>query len=136
MFSILFLPSSPVLICIILFGLTKGLEIKKVSEEKIIATESGYSYNSKSYNFKRKNIFVKVESHGFEGYCTHTEILQMILLLYNTNPDEIDLDNSNIKNIPFKSIQKFKKYIGTADEIELNLSNYFGGVFENKIKAN
>lgn len=130
---IFLLPFSPIFVCIILFGLTKGLEFKKVSEDKIIAIESGYSCNSKSYNFSRKYTLVEVKSDGITEYGNNTEILQKILL-YNNNLDDIDLDNSNIKNIPFKFVHNFTKYRGTIPEIKLNLSKYFSGVFENKIK--
>lgn len=127
------LPISPLFVCIILFGLTKGLEFKKVSEDKIIATESGYSCYSKRYNFSKYTL-VKVESNERSAAvcCNKIESLQNISL-YNNNLDEIDLDNSNIKNIPFKFVHKFTGNIGTTPEIQLNLSKFFSGVFENKI---
>ena len=134
--SIFLFPISPILICIILFGLTKGLEFRKDSDDKIIATESGYSCNSKSYNFIGKYTSVQVKPSGYEEYgtfCRQRNSLHTISL-YNTNPDEIDLDTSNVKNVPFKPIHNFQKYIGEEQDIYLNLKNFFSGVFQNQIK--
>lgn len=125
--------SFPIFLFVLLFCLTKRIEFKKISEGKITITEHGYICCSKSYNFISEYIFMEVLECGKETGCNQTKELQMIIL-FNTNPNEIDLDYSTIKNIPFKFLYHFKDYLGNNKEIESNLTRFGKGKFENKIK--
>ena len=57
----------------------------------------------------------------------------MKIIIYDINLNEIDLDNSNIKNKPFKLITEFKGCSGNSTNIKKELNEFFGTKFENKI---
>jgi hypothetical protein len=115
-----------------LLRLEKKLEIKKNENNEIIVIITTYGNCTKIFNFPIENTAFEVISDGFHGDLEQGQPLVRIIF-YNTSLKEIDLDNSNIRNAPFKSIITFKAYIGNKKEIESKLSKYINNIFDNKI---
>ena len=132
MFMIFIPPLFPILI-ISLFFLEKKIEItknEKLGEIEVI--KKNYCNCTKRINFSIENCAFEVRRGGTQEYCGQEH--EMInIIIYNTSPKEIDLDNSDFKNVPFKSIHKFKDYLGKQQEINLKLSKYINKTFYNKI---
>ena len=107
--------------------------IKDKSNNRLTVTEKYYLCCKKRHNLSLEYTDFKVFGYGSESgpFCNH-ELSTIIAL--NINPNVVDLDNSNIKNIPFKFLYKFYNLIGEQRQLELNLINFIGSKFENKIK--
>jgi hypothetical protein len=94
-----------------LLRLEKKLEIKKNENNEIIVIITTYGNCTKTFNFPIENTAFEVRSDGIqEGLGQEQQKVKIIF--YNTSLNEIDLDNSNIRNAPFQSIITFEGYIG------------------------
>ena len=107
--------------------------IKDKSKNRLTIVEKYYFCCKKRHNLSLEYTDFKVLGYGSESgpFCNH-ELSTIIAI--NINPNVADLDNSNIKNIPFKFLYKFYNLIGERRQLELNLINFIGSKFENKIK--
>ena len=112
---------------------SKIILIKNKSNNTLTIVEKYYLCCKKRYNLILEYTDFKVIHYGSEsGPCCNHELFTIFAL--NINPNEADLDNSNIKNIPFKFLYKFNNLIGEQRQLELDLRNFSGIKFENKIK--
>jgi hypothetical protein len=108
------------------------LEITKNENNEIIVIITTYGNCKKRYNFPIENTAFEVK-HVNTEYVANKEKQIVKIFFYNTSLKEIDLDNSNIRNAPIKSIVIFEGYIGNEKEIESQLSKYINNIFDNKI---
>ena len=56
------------------------------------------------------------------------------IFLLNVDPKVKDIDNNNIKKIPYKFITKFENYIGEEKDLETIISSFLGNKFQNNIE--
>ena len=107
--------------------------IKDKSKEIIIVLEKNGLCCKKRYNLSLEYTDFKVIKDGFDALCCSKKMKSKILFM-NVNPNMADLDNSNIKNTPFKFIYRFKNLIDKHNQLELDLENLIEYKFENKIE--
>jgi len=112
---------------------TKIELIKDKSNNRLTIEEKYYFCCKKSHNLTLEYTDFKVLEYGSESMPCCYHALSTILVL-NINPNVTDLDNSNIRNTPFKFLYRFPNLIGEQRDLELNLMNFIGTKFENKIK--
>jgi hypothetical protein len=121
------------IILILCFCKSKIQLIKDKSNNRLTILEKNYLCCKKRYNLSLEYTDFKVSGFGSEsGPCCYHELSTIIAL--NINPNIVDLDNSNIKDIPFKFLYKFSNLIGESRQLELKLIDFIGNKFENKIK--
>jgi len=124
---ILFVPLILNLYCC--FKLKMELIKDKFEKRITVIDKYGLCFN-KRYNFSLEYtdfIFIKKILHG-------GNFLKSAILIMNIDPNLTDLDNSNIRNRPFKFIYKFTNLMFDENEqLEKNLENIFEHKFKNKI---
>lgn len=110
------------LIDILVFLIDKYLNPKQIKLKKIQNNLKIEYLNSKSHNLMSKKLINKISNIHFElfkkdGYLN-------LFLMYDYN-DNIDLNSSNIKNIPLKLFESFFPINDEYDEeIEIKLNNF------------
>jgi hypothetical protein len=120
------------IILILFFCKSKIQLIKDKSNNRLTIVEKNFLCCKKSYNLSLEYTDLKVSGYGSESgpFCYHE---LSTIIAYNLNPNIVDLDKSNIKNVPFKFIYIFSNLIGERRQLELKLINFIGCKFENKI---
>jgi len=104
--------------------------IKDKFKERITVIDKYFLCFNKRYNFSLEYtdfIFIKQTIH-----CGN--FLKSAILIMNIDPNLGDLDDSNIRNRPFKFIYKFTNLMFDENsQLEKNLENIFEHKFKNKI---
>ena len=84
-------------------------------------------FGSKEYSFMLENAYIFCEK-------TSEKVTKIVILNTLKNPRDIDLDKSNIKNIPLNLIYESHGLKGNYDEIKIKIDNFFGQqYYENNI---
>ena len=89
------------IILILFFCKSKIQLIKDKSNNRLTIVEKNFLCCKKSYNLSLEYTDLKVSGYGSESgpFCYHE---LSTIIAYNLNPNIVDLDKSNIKNVPFK----------------------------------
>ena len=95
----------------------------------VIANYFGCSKKT-TISLQNKSLFIKKIGEEKSG-SQYKDIIMIII--YNTNLNEIDLDNSNIQSIPFKLMYKFSQCSGIYKDIHENIKQIISSEFENDI---
>ena len=121
-------------IILILFCCKFKILLKKdKSKNRLTFVERNYFCCKKTHNLSLEyTVFSTLECGAEEGtFCKHD--LSTIVAI-NSDPNMTDLDNSNIRNTPFKFIYRFYYLIGNKNKLLSKLTNFRGDKFKNKIK--
>jgi hypothetical protein len=129
---IIFIPPSFPFLIIPLLLLENKIEItKSENNDEIIIISKKFGCCEKRYHFPINNTAFEVRADGYVMYCDKpTKTVKIII--YNKGLKEIDLDNSNIRNVPLKTIVIFRGYVD-CPELESKLSDFINEAFKNKI---
>ena len=95
----------------------------------VIANYFGCSKKT-TISLQNKSLFIKKIGEEKSG-SQYKDIIMIII--YNTNLNEIDLDNTNIQSIPFKLMYKFSQCSGIYKDIHENIKQIISSEFENDI---
>ena len=114
------------------FLLEKKIKISKNENTgELIVMKISYGSCTKRINFAIEDTAIQIRKSFLEEGGQERDVVT--IYLYNTSLKEIDLDTSNVKNVPFQSIYIFKNYLGKFEGINSNLSKFKIKTFENKI---
>ena len=87
----------------------------------------------KRYNFPLDSSVLKAKFKNYENYlCCNSNYCNIFVL--NVDPKVKDIDNNNIKNIPYKFFTKFEDYIGKENDLNTTFSSFIENKFENNIE--
>ena len=133
LYRLVIVPIVLIPIFISLYKITRKLEfIKSKDNKNLLIYEKNYLCCWKKYQFSLEYTDIKCINYGSESGCGCNHQLSTIIIYY-INPNEFDLDKSNIKNNPLKYIYKFTSCVGEYNELQLNLNIFKRYEFENKI---
>ena len=118
-------------IFMVLFCCKRKLELIK-DKDSLIILDKNYLCCWKKHKLSMKYTDIICKESGSETGCCMNHQLSS-LIIYEINPNEIDLDKSNIKNKPIQFLYKFKDYIGDYNGLQLKLNNFKGFEFKNQI---
>ena len=91
------------------------------------------SLQKKRHNFLLDTSVLKAKNKNYENYIFCSSDYCNIFVL-NVDPKAKDIDNNNIKKVPFKFITKFEDYIGNEKDLNIIFSSFLENKFENNIK--
>jgi hypothetical protein len=118
------------LIIFMLFNCKSKIElIKDKSNNRITVMEKNCICCKKILNLPLKYTVLTAKNYGIE--CTEEA---SIIFALNIDPNVIDLDNSKIRNTPFKFIYQLNKVNVKIDQLELQLKNLSEAEFKNNFK--
>ena len=127
-------PILAVPIILILFCCKFKILLKKdKSKNRLTIVERNYFCCKKTHNLSLDyTVFSTLGCGAEEGPCCQHDLSTIVAI--NSDPNMTDLDNSNIRNTPFKFIYRFYYLIGTRNKLYSKLTNFRGDKFKNKIK--
>ena len=118
------------LIIFMLFNCKSKIElIKDKSNNRITIMEKNCICCKKILNLPLEYTVLTVKY-----YCIECSEKVSIILALNIDPNVIDLDNSKIRNTPFKFIYQLNKVNVAIDQLELQLKNFSETEFKNNFK--
>ena len=122
------------ILIILLICKSRIVLIKDKENNRLTVQEKNYfCCNIKTYNIPFEHCDIKAE-YDRESTTPPCFSNYSIIIVINADPNVTDIDNNNIKNIPFKFIKRFPNLIGIAQELELSLVNFIGCKFNNTIE--
>ena len=114
---------------------TSKMELIKDKANNILTLQEKNMYRCKKkrYTFPLDSSVLQANYKNYQNtFCCRYEYSD--IYLFNVDPKVKDIDNNNIKNVPFKFFTKFEDYIGEEKDLNAKFSSFIGNKFENNIE--